>query len=61
MSEVPMCWFCNDTGTMSTLVNEKGQPVATTSEGWPPDTDMSKFHWKPEPCKYCGTIKEPWK
>jgi len=59
MTDDTTCWYCNGTGVMFTLVNKEGQPVATTSEGWPIGTDISKFHWEERPCKHCGLIREP--
>lgn len=63
VNDIPMCWFCQDTGTMSILVNKEGHPVSTTSEGWPPDFDFKKhgIHWKQVPCEHCETIRKPWK
>ena len=67
MYEGLKCWYCNDTGTMQILVDENGQVVSTTSDGWPLERNIageaiemgspqSIYHWKPVPCKHCELI-----
>lgn len=57
MIDDPICWYCNDTGMMSILVDKEGQVVSTTSDGWPEDieigTPTALYHWKKVPCKHC--------